>query len=130
MADGGLRVIAKYALLQLPGWVGVAAALAAAVHWWELSERLAALIFALWVLKDVVMYPVLRIAYADGSPDGTDSLLGAEGTAVEPLNPEGYVRVGSELWRAEISRDQPAVERGARVRVRAVKNLTLRVEPV
>lgn len=129
MADGGPRVFAKYALLQLPGWFGVGALLSAAVYWWELPEWMALLIFALWVAKDFAMYPVLRVAYADGSPDGTGSLVGAQGTAVEPLDPGGYVRVGSELWRAEVPRDRAPVARGARVRVRAVDKLTLKVEP-
>ena len=122
-------MLGKYALLQIPGWFGVGAVLMAAIHWWELSERMALLIFALWVAKDFAMYPFLRVAYADGSPDGTESLVGARGTTVEPLDPAGYVRVGSELWRAEVSRDRAPVARGVRVRVRAVKNLTLRVEP-
>ncbi len=57
-------------------------------------------------------------------------MVGALGTARERLDPAGYVRVGAELWRAEVSREHAPVESGAVVRVRAVRNLTLYVEPV
>ena len=92
------------------------------------SPRLAILLFALWVIKDFALYPVLRIAYEDGSPNATDSLVGALGTARERLDPSGYVRVGSELWRAELVADDTCVESGEPVRVREVRGLTLLVE--
>jgi membrane protein implicated in regulation of membrane protease activity len=38
------------------------------------------------------------------------------------------VRIGAELWRAELAPGSPAVESGALVRVREVRGLTLVVE--
>jgi len=58
---------------------------------------------------------------------GAHRMVGLEGEALEPLAPEGQVRVGGEIWRARAPRPLPA---GARVRVRAVRGLTLEVEPL
>ncbi|MFL5973422.1 MAG: NfeD family protein [Gaiellaceae bacterium] len=56
---------------------------------------------------------------------GVENLVGAVGKAVEPLEPEGHVRVHGELWEA---RAPEAVPAGAQVRVMALDGLTLEVE--
>ena len=123
-------VLAKYLLFQLPGWALAGIALVVLVRVWGLSPATALLLFAFWVIKDFALYPLLRSAYAGGGRDGAEALVGALGTARERLDPAGYVRVGAELWRAEVSREHAPVESGATVRVRSVRNLTLHVEPV
>ena len=50
--------------------------------------------------------------------------MGAAAEVVEPCFPDGWVRVGGELWRA---RCEAGADVGARVRVRAVDGLTLLV---
>ena len=97
--------------------------------WVGLPDWAAAGIIAVWVIKDVVMFPFVRIAYQPGSPGGARSLLGALGTAQDSLQPSGYVRISSELWRAELQPGSPPVEPGDRVRVRSVHGLTLLVAP-
>jgi membrane-bound serine protease (ClpP class) len=57
---------------------------------------------------------------------GAEALVGEEGIALAPLDPEGQVRLGGEIWRAHSS---APVAAGARVRVAAVEQLTLMVEP-
>lgn len=123
-------VLAKYLLFQLPGMALAGIALVLLVRVWSLSPRTALLLFVFWVIKDFAMYPLLRSAYAGSRHDAGEALVGARGTARERLDPAGYVRVGAELWRAEVSREHAPVESGAAVRVRAVRNLTLHVEPV
>jgi membrane protein implicated in regulation of membrane protease activity len=123
-------VLAKYLLFQVPGMALAGVVLVALVRIWDLAPRTALLLFAFWVIKDFAMYPLLRDAYAGNLHDAGEALVGALGTARERLDPTGYVRVGSELWRAEVSREHAPVERGAAVRVCAVQNLTLQVEPV
>jgi len=125
-----LPVLAKYLLFQLPGWTLAALALGFLVRVWDLAPGTALLLFAFWVIKDFALYPLLRSAYAGGHRDGAEALIGALGTARERLDPAGYVRVGAELWRAEVSRECAPVESGGAVRVRAVRDLTLQVEPV
>jgi membrane-bound serine protease (ClpP class) len=56
---------------------------------------------------------------------GAENLVGAVGKSVEPLDPEGHIRVQGELWQARASEAVPA---GAKVRVVAIDDLTLEVE--
>jgi membrane protein implicated in regulation of membrane protease activity len=102
------------------------------VRWTELTPMLAGLLFVLWVIKDLAMFPVTRIAYEPQSGgQGEEALLGSLGVAQEDLAPEqaGYVRVGAELWRAQLCGDE-SVAKGTTVRVTEVRDLTLWVEPV
>jgi membrane-bound ClpP family serine protease len=129
MSAGQRSTFARYLLFEIPGWIVAALVLGLLVHFGELSLRTAAILLAVFVLKDFALYPVLRVGYLPSPPDGASSLVGALGTARDRLDPVGWVRVGSELWRAEVVREQAPVEAGARVRVIAVgRELTLRVE--
>lgn len=120
----------KYVLLEAPGWIVAGLVLAAAVQWFELAPWVAGLLLALWIGKDFALYPLLRVAYEESSRNGTDGLIGALGTVRKRLAPEGWVRVGSELWRAELVREGDAAEVGSEIRVLEVRGMTLRVEPV
>jgi membrane protein implicated in regulation of membrane protease activity len=124
-------VVGKYALLQLPGFLLVALLLAGAVRWWGISTHVALCLLALWVLKDIALFPLLRVAYEpSGGQGGAEALVGARGVAKGPLAPTGYVLVGAEHWRAELaSGDGETIPSGAPVRVRAVRGLTLIVDP-
>lgn len=119
---------ARYLLFESPGWVLAAVALALLVYVGELSARTAWILLGVFVAKDFALYPVLRVGYQPSAPDGSGSLIGALGTARERLDPEGWVRVGAELWRAEVSQGHAPIEAGAPVRVVAVRALTLQVE--
>lgn len=55
---------------------------------------------------------------------GHEGLVGLVGRAETPLDPEGWVLVGGELWRARAGGRVPA---GGRVRVTSVEGLTLGV---
>ena len=126
-----MRVFARYLVLQIPGQFMAGVTLFMLVRWTELTPLLAGLLFGLWVVKDLAMYPVMRIAYEPQSgTQGADALLGALAIAQEDLAPEqtGYVRVGAELWRAQLCGDE-SVAKGASVRVTEVRDLTLQVEP-
>jgi membrane protein implicated in regulation of membrane protease activity len=97
--------------------------------WVGVPDWAAAGIIALWVVKDAVMFPFVRIAYQPDSRGGAASLVGARGTAQDALSPSGYVRISAELWRAELRPGTPPVEPGDRIRVLGVRGLTLVVEP-
>jgi membrane-bound serine protease (ClpP class) len=58
---------------------------------------------------------------------GPEAMIGEEGSAITPLDPEGKVFVRGEYWNAVSSRPAPA---GARVRVVAMEKLKLTVEPL
>ena len=119
-------MVLRYLAFQIPGWVVLALVLGAAMAWWDLSRTLAAAIFTLFVIKDAVLFPFVRVAYEPTSGGGAQALVGQRARAEEDLAPDGYVRLGAELWRAEIARG--SAPRGAALRVVAVRGLTLVVE--
>jgi membrane-bound serine protease (ClpP class) len=59
---------------------------------------------------------------------GMEGLIGETGESVSRLGPSGMVRVHGELWNAESVTG--TIEQGERIRVTAIKDLTLYVEPV
>ena len=119
-------VLLRYLAFQLPGAAFVAALLVVSVRWWGLDETLATLVFVAWIVKDAVMFPFVRVAYEPRSHGGAQALPGRSAVAEEGLSPAGYVRVGSELWRAELTRGSAGP--GETVRILAVHGLTLLVE--
>jgi membrane-bound serine protease (ClpP class) len=124
-----MPVLVRYTLLQLPGWTIASGILYLAWTRWDLSGLLALGGLAFWISKDFALYPFVRSAYAVGPSSliGPELLLGSEGTSDGELTPSGHVRLRGERWRAESTSHVAA---GARVRVRAVRGLTVEVEPI
>jgi membrane protein implicated in regulation of membrane protease activity len=127
--NSSYRTIAKYVLFQLPELAVVCVLTIGARSWVGLPGWAAAGIIAVWLIKDAVMFPFVRIAYQASSSGGAAALVGARGTAQDALRPSGYVRISSELWRAELLSGARAVEPGDRIRVHAIRGLTLLVTP-
>jgi membrane protein implicated in regulation of membrane protease activity len=124
------RTIFRYTLFQIPDLILLSLGLAAAVRWWGLPVLAAYGLVALWIAKDVIMYPILRVAYESGGSSGVDGIHGALGVVTQPLVPSGYVRLGSELWKAELVPGSETASVGSAIRVVEVRGLTLVVEPV
>ena len=124
----GQSALLRYTLFQIPDLILLSLALAAAARWWGLPLSTSFLIVGLWIVKDVLLYPILKVAYQTEGPNASDRLSGAIGIAKEALDPRGYVRVGSELWRAELRGARTSVGAGERVRVIEVRGLELLVE--
>ena len=124
------RTVARYTLFQIPVLILLSLGLSAAVRWWGLPVLAAYGLVAAWIVKDVIMYPILRIAYESDGSGGAHQIQGALGVATQPLAPSGYVRLGSELWKAELASSNGAIPVGSAVRVVDVRGLTVIVEPV
>jgi membrane-bound ClpP family serine protease len=124
------RTIVRYTLFQIPDLILLGLGVAAAVRWWDLPVFAAYGLVVAWVVKDVVMYPMLRVAYEAGSSSGVDAIHGALGVVTQPLVPSGYVRLGSERWKAELVCGDGPVSVGSAIRVVELRGLTLVVEPV
>ena len=60
---------------------------------------------------------------------GREWMIGKEGTAVGPVDPDGIVEVDGARWRARTNRATP-LEAGAPLRVAAIDGVTLDVEPL
>jgi membrane protein implicated in regulation of membrane protease activity len=127
-----MPVFLRYCLYELPGCVVAAAVLAAAVRWAGLDAWLAWGLFAVWVLKELLLYPFLKKAYGH-TPSrlvGVELMIGANAVCEETLSPSGYVRVRGERWHAEALEPKVGpIPQGSTVCVRSVQGLTLLVEP-
>lgn len=91
-----------------------------------LGATAAVVAVALWVVKDLLLYPLLRSSYEKG-PDGLAALIGCTAIAVESFEGCGFVRVRGELWRARCS---VGVDAGQALHIVAAEKGELRVEPV
>ena len=60
---------------------------------------------------------------------GREWMIGAEGTAVSSIDPEGTVQVGTGQWHARTNRATPLAA-GEVLRVAAIDGITLEVEPL
>lgn len=117
----------RYLVLQLPGAVIAATVLALLVHTEQISSAIAYGLFALWIVGEILMFPVMRVAYETGETHtGVEAMIGSVGATEDDLDPEGHVRVGAERWHAVSEGGLIAV--GSAVRVREVRGLTIVVE--
>ena len=123
------RTFWSYLLLQIPDTVLAIVVLSVLHEWAGLSTRWALALLVLWTLKNVLVYPLLRQAFAPSRATGLEALLGRSVSVVEALAPRGRVRVDGELWWAEVAPEAGAIPPGSRVIVRGCRGLTLLVEP-
>lgn len=122
-----MGTLTKYLLLQIPGWILAIIVAGALRHGLELPLWVAIGLVVLWVIKDLVMYPLLRTAYESNAKTGVAQLIGARGIAQEELAPRGFVKVRGELWQAEVPAGGRPIAAGSEVRVEGGKGMTLRV---
>ena len=128
-ARSSSRTIVRYTLFQIPDLILLGLGVAAAVRWWNLPVLAAYGLLAAWVAKDVIMYPILRVAYEGGGSSGVEAIHGALGVVTEPLVPSGYVRLGSERWKAELAGGSGAVLVGSEIRVVEIRGLLRSPQP-
>ena len=119
------RVFARFLLFQVPGWAAVAIGAEIAMRWLGIPPLWAWGACALWVAKDLALFPLTRRAYERDRPTHGD--VGERGVADGAIDPEGFVHIGPERWRARLAAGAPAIAAGASVRVVAVEGLVLRV---
>lgn len=123
------RVVVRYALLQVPAVVVLVLILILLRRWVEIPPWSVWGIVALWVAKDVALFPFVWRSYARDRSGEADSMVGARAIAKDRLDPSGYVRVRGELWQAEVMGGGPPITSGEGVKVRGTRGLTLLVQP-
>ena len=115
----------RYLLFQIPEWI-LAIVLLAAVHrWLGLSIQVAIVLFFLVVAKDFLIYPYVRKAYEPENRTGAELLIGCVGVTRQRLDPEGYVLIRGELWRAIADPPGETIPPDRKVRIQAVSDSTL-----
>lgn len=120
----------KYMALQLPGWVLVGLSLSWLWPRMGWNPWIAGIGYAVFVLKDFLLYPFLRSTFEMEEPTGGTLLIGTTGVAQESLDPDGYVAVEGERWKAEVVTGAGRIPRGTTVRVEGAAGLTLRVAAI
>lgn len=122
-------IATRYWLAQLPGWILAALILGAAWRYMGLPGWAALAGVALLVVKDVALYPLSRRALESPPHTGSGALVGAQGVAQDGLSGggEGRVRIGAEVWRAELCDGVGPLCAGTRIRVEAVRGLVVHV---
>ena len=120
------RIMQRYMLLQAPGVLILVLVLILVRQWINLSTLFICSLVALWVAKDIILFPFLWRAY---DRDQQNQMIGARGIAEERLAPSGYVYIHGELWQAEVMKGYPPIERGETVHVRGINGLKLLVQP-
>jgi membrane-bound serine protease (ClpP class) len=114
-----------------------AAGLTAAGSWWLFSSpspllsvdgRLAVL-GVLWSLAWFVVILTVILRSQRQAPMGTEALVGSRGVVRSMLNPGGIVVVDGAMWRARLAAGEGSLGTGQRIRVEAVVDGILQVEP-
>jgi membrane protein implicated in regulation of membrane protease activity len=121
-----LPTVLRYIAFQFPSWLLVLGIAVALDTWTELARIWLGLGVAAYFAKDIVIYPWVRAAYEHTEHDPSAGLVGACAVVVVALDPAGWVKLGSERWRAERGPDDAgALEAGARVEVKGIRGHTL-----
>jgi membrane-bound serine protease (ClpP class) len=114
-----------------------AAGLTAAGSWWLFSSpspllrvdgRLAVL-GVLWSLAWFVVILTVILRSQRQAPMGTQALVGSRGVVRSMLNPGGIVVVDGAMWRARLAAGDGSLGTGQRIRVDAVVDGILHVDP-
>ena len=121
-----MKVLPRYLLMQIPGWMLVAVGLWLVWPSTGLAAWIAPAVFVAWVIKDLAIFPLVRGSYGSRVDTGASRLIGERGVARESLDPLGYIEIRGELWRARGPADRP-LSPGSRVEVTAVNGLELSV---
>jgi membrane-bound ClpP family serine protease len=96
-----MRPILLYILLQIPGILLVSALLQVAWSKEFIDTEVAWAALALWLLKDALLYPLIRPVLGQQTPaTGAQALVGQVATARTDIGERGMVRVRGELWQA------------------------------
>lgn len=117
-----------YLFVSATDWLMLGLANAAAVRWLEVPAWPGLLLLAVWITKDLLLYPSARRYYESQPPH--QRMIGEQGEALCRLDPEGFARVHGEIWQVRVADSTTAIAAGAPVRVREVHGLRLLVEPV
>jgi len=121
------RSVVRYALSQIPDTAVLILILIALRYWLDLPAWIMWGLVVIWVVKDILMFPLVWKTYDSTAFKGPHSMIGRRGAAEEQLAPTGHIRVSDELWKAEVIGGR-VIEKGEPVRIRGIRGLILLVE--
>ncbi len=122
-----LKVIVRYSLFQIPSLLIVMLLVFIVHHWYRLDNLIIMIVILLWVLKDILIFPFVWKAYCHKDRDKSKTILNEIGTAIETINPKGYVKIRGEIWQAESDNIGIPILQGEPVEVVEINGLKLKV---
>lgn len=122
-------ILAKYTLYQIPDTALAFLVLWILAAWADVPHWIAGSLAVLWILKDILMFPVLWSSFGGTDASDLHSLVGAEGVVTAMCDPHGYVRVRGETWKAEPDEQGTVIDAGVPIVVTGSQGLTLYVKP-
>ncbi len=120
----------RYWLFQIPGLVITIALLFGLRQWVDFPIWAGVAVMALLVVKDAILYPFLKPGYERDVKTGIARLVGGRGIVKQTLEPEGFIQIAGELWKARAARGDRTIVAGSRVLIRAADGMTLIVSEV
>ncbi len=124
------RILLRYTLLQLPALALLIAVLWLLAIWFGLPRAWLLLVIAVWIIKDIVLFPLVWHAYDPEPRPRGNTLVGGMARVVQELSPEGLVEIQGELWRARAAQQNLRLKKDSLVRVTAMQGLLLEVVPM
>jgi membrane-bound serine protease (ClpP class) len=122
------KALIKYILLQIPDLILLIIVLIIFNKVINISTRLMLIIIAIWIAKDIALFPKVWKAFDSNNPSPMEQFIGMHGIVMDNLNPAGYVEVKGELWKAEIRDPRFPLKKGDKIKVSDVRGMTLIVE--
>jgi membrane-bound ClpP family serine protease len=123
-----LRVIIRYTLFQIPEILLLGVVLYGLYIWFSVPMWMLVTIMGIWIAKDFIWFFFIWRVYEIPRSDKDPRLEGEVGVVIEPLNPQGYVKIRGELWKAK-SEGDISIQVNAKVDVVDHKGLVLIVRP-
>ncbi len=118
----------RYWKFQIPGWILAGLVLVGLYRADVLEGPLCLLLFMLWVMKDLVLFPLLWRSYRPERAQGRRAMLGQRAVLETSAAPHGRARYRGELWQARVPEGAPHLPAGVPVRITALDGLVLIVE--
>lgn len=121
------KVIIRYSLFQIPSLLIVMLLVFSVNHWYRLDNVIIMIIILLWILKDILIFPFVWKAYCHKDRDKSKTILNEIGTAIDTINPKGYVKIRGEIWQAELDDIGIPICQGESIEVVEINGLKLKV---
>jgi membrane protein implicated in regulation of membrane protease activity len=125
-----MKPFPRYLLFQTPGWLTVSGVMGFLHVSAGVSLGISAGVVALMIALDFALYPFFRHSYASRAQVGPETLVGQRGRVVRPLDPEGFVRIRGERWKARMIEGDRVGAEGDTIEVLGVRGLTVLVRRV
>lgn len=119
------KTIIRYILLQIPELILLIIAMIICGKFINIPTWVPITVISIWIVKDILLFPKVWKAYQTNHQTPVEKLIGMNGIAMDNLNPNGYVKVNGELWKAKISDTKLPVEKGDKIKVIDARGMQL-----